>query len=289
MKHRLGLGVAIAVCTAACSFLVDTSDLIVATPAASNDGDSGGGAVDGGGGAEGSATPVTVDEAGAPDAAVDASSPCATAHAFCDDFDDARQEVGKGWTRVQTATGPVDFDDVVARSAPRSLRTAVTPAKGTRNGGLWKSISTPGGKLHVELDVFVEKAAAGAKADHMIPVEIDFYPPPATYEYHGVFLSVRNNQTVIAYFAERPQGQGDTYMVEAPVTFALGTWQHVVFDYDIPARKAVATVGGATFEVDVKETPTPTTSVEVAVGAPYVHEVEGTWTSRVDNVVVDLP
>ena len=268
-----GLAVTSLALVAACSLLVSTGDLARegAAPVldgASNDESS----------ADGSA-PADGDAAQAP------PSPCASAHVFCDDFDDGGLDLASRWNDITADKGTLALSSERAVTAPRALRTRVGTGAGRLDTKLVKKVAVTGGTVRVELDVFLE--GAEGSFEEVDPVSVTFRPGPFGHERSSIYVIHRPSRSGLLYFARPADGGAGTERI-ADLALTRGAWHHLTLTYSRDSSRATLSIDENTVYLDVLPGPS-ITSVEVAVGAPYVANLESTWTIDIDNVVVDNP
>lgn len=259
----------------ACTLLVDLGGLSGGSdPAASGDG--------------GPSPVLPNGEAGAdaPTAADAASgtSPCAAAHAFCDDFDTGDPNLATRWSELKTTAGPLDLDTTLSRSAPRSLRMKLTPTMGNQDSHLGKFVAIRNGTARVEVDIFVPTPVGSYK--EVDPIGVELSPTPTGYDFHGLYLIVRPDGTKLQYFASKKSANVDN---EAPVSMTKDAWHHVVitFSYATMPPKGTISIDG-----DVGSVPMmgPTaTKLDLQLGADYTDTTNLDWSLNFDNAVVDTP
>ncbi|MBX3199111.1 MAG: hypothetical protein KF850_29880 [Labilithrix sp.] len=275
--RRLSVVVSIAL-SGACTLLIDTDDLD-AGPApiapADDAGDTGPSA---------SSTDARTDGGALEDADAGPGSPCAEPHAFCDDFDDGSDDLAARWDSLKTQAGPVSIATDRWVSAPRALRAVVAPHTATLGSALQKVVAIPNGKVNVEVDLHVEHTdGSWVEVD---PVEIILRPGPPGYDHHSLYLILHQTEQLFLYYAPKTDGGYDIRTQSA--SFAMGSWQHLVFTFESSPARATLAIDGVTVPLDTFAGPT-VTSLELGVGAAYTENVTNDWKITLDNVVVDTP
>ena len=281
MLRRLAAALPLcAVCgVTACTLLVDTGGLSNA----------------GAGGApnDGAVPMLPVSEAGADGAASDAaagdapssSSPCATVHAFCDDFDTGTTDLAARWDVLHTTAGPMLLDTTQPKSPPRSLRMHLTPTTGNKDSRLGKNVAVISGTARVELDIFIPTPAG--PWTEVDPIGVQLTPTPTGYDFHGLYLVTRSDSTFLQYFASKKAGNLDN---RAPLsTISKDVWHHVVitFSYATTPPKGTISVDGDVGSVDMV-TPVAT-KLELQLGASYTQDTNLDWSLYFDNATIDTP
>ena len=281
MRRRFAVAVVGTLGTAACASVIGLGDYEVGgDDAGPTDGAA---PVTSGSSSKPTPTPPPVDATVTP--IVDAGPRvCATAHTFCDDFDDSAPLLPR-WSSNEQSAAPLRLDTTIFASGPRALTTTFPPSNNERSA-LWKDIKFTNGKIHVEVDYRMDPGEMAGSQD-IAPVEIDMYPGPTNYiKAHGYYISVRNSQTLLYYFAT--PSSGDAYYKSATFDIPHGAWHHFTFDYEPSTRMGHMQVDGSDTTIEALPGPTPTTGY-LGVGATYLINTKGTWTTHIDNVILDLP
>ena len=163
---------------------------------------------------------------GAPVPNVDAAvSPCASAHAFCDDFDQGA--LGARWDDRNVTGGPLDVDDASFRSPPFAFRARSPAQAAARSVVLYKKLPDPSaGKLRCELDVLLRQRAGGAADVFELRLSAD---PAGTFYY--AYLQATDAGTLVGQELAFPDG-GKTTSLNAVTDVQNGAWHHLRFDTD---------------------------------------------------------
>lgn len=283
MRRRgvLALGVTLAGASG-CSLLVTTSGL-AGDPETTVGGD--GSVTTTGDAASTDGAPADGAVRDAPIAPGDASSPCAAAHLFCDDFDTGDTNLGTRWDSFRQSSGPITLDTSTFLSAPRALRATLTPGNGVRVSELRKAFSPKSSKTRVDFDLLIE-GPTGSFGE-LDPAGLEFYPPPSNLKDHGLAIAMYESQTVLQYHAS-PVGGGMSTAVETPFTLPTSRWVHVTMtaDYSTPQPTGAIALDGTQVAAVTMGGAAPS-SIEVTLGLIYSEAATGTFTSVFDNVVVD--
>lgn len=226
-------------------------------------------------------------EAGS-DAALDSpssSSPCASSHAFCDDFDTGPADVATRWDVLHTTAGPMDLDTTRAKSAPRSLRMHLTPTTGNKDSRLGKDVAITNGTGRVELDMFMPTPTG--PYTEVDPIGVELTPTPAGYDFHGLYLMVRSDGTFLQYFASKKAANLDNRAPLSPIS--KNVWHHVVmtFSYATTPPKGTISIDGDVGSVDMVAP--VATKLQLQLGASYTDTTNLDWSLSFDNVAVDTP
>jgi hypothetical protein len=267
----------------ACSLLVDSGGLAGGAGAGALDGAA---AVDGTGGSD--APPgIASAEGGALDGA-SSSSPCASVHTFCDDFD-MPGDLSTRWPEIEMAAGPLGFDTERSVSAPRSVRVSLHPGAGNPESKLSRNFPLKqGGSARVELDLYLGSAANNYQ--EIDPVGLQLDPPPAGYAFQGVYFSVEPNRTRLEYFADKTTGD-NLYTDTTVPALSRDAWHHLVFTISyasMPPRATLSVDDGPLATVVLNAASSPTT-LKAQFGAVYTAALNVDWPLNFDNVVVDIP
>jgi len=218
-----------------------------------------------------------------------AVSPCLQRHTFCDDFDTGETNLALRWDEIVSGAGPLTLNGDAFVSAPRALVTQVAKGDGDRYSAIRRNVPMASGKAHVEADVLFSNRGSRV-ARYLYAIELQMRPGPPGFEYHALYFLIDTDGAYVEYFGRGlvvDGGQLPDFSTTHLTPYTMGRWAHVTFDYDSSRDKAILTVDGATFTFPTRAV--ASTSLRIAAGAPYARDIEGEWTTRIDNVVVDIP
>jgi|GEM_PF-6159912 len=279
---RRVIGVVAVACLTACSLLVDTGGLHDGAPVPSGDDANppvDGGARDGPLGDDATAdAALDATDGDAPDAPL---SPCALPSLFCDDFDTGPSDPAGRWDSMQSAAGPLSFDTATFRSAPRSLRVAITAGTGGRASELAKRVTGLSGSVVVELDV-LSGGPTGTYGE-VDPIAITLEPPPPSRTKQSLAVIFYSDGLYFENYRENPN-QADNQKIGA----FPSKWAHVRIAVSMATKQAVLTIDDAVVATVLVEG-SALTGIVVGTGAPYTNDVGAPWTFNFDNVRVTKP
>ncbi len=210
------------------------------------------------------------------------TSPCASPHVFCDDFDQGGVDLGSRWDAIETRSGTLALSSERAASPPRALRAVLHPASGRRDTKLTKTVAVDGNTVRVELDLFFDHTA-GAYTE-VDPLQVLVQPAPAGHRSSSLFVFVRSNGARFQYWTDR--ADGGQISLENEIPLGGGAWHHLTLTLTRDPARATLLVDGVSSRIDTVAAPA-TTAVSVSIGGAYVEDLSNTWTIDVDNVVVD--
>jgi hypothetical protein len=241
---------------------------------------------------------------GGPDAlagdAVALTSPCVTAHAFCDDFD-AAGGLGALWDAVQidpTPTAQLALDTTLAQSMPASLLTTMTRATGANKyGALVRRIGGPWTHARFDVDLYIE-APTWQLGDGQVGLIVVLLRSWTTSA-HTMFatsqatsLALWTNDTAQAYhpLVGYEETRGNFMYPPAP-ELPFDRWVHVAIDIQL--------AGTVRFEIDgasvTRSFPPITSQIDpfasLSIGRmdwDTATDTSGGFRVWFDNVVLDL-
>lgn len=214
-----------------------------------------------------------------------ASRPCASAHLFCDDFDEGNDNPSTRWDDITSGAGPIAVIASDSVSAPRSLRVSLTSGSGSRMTTIEKRVATTRADITVGFDF---RVATPSSQDFgaISFATIALVPAPAGETEHGVTLyQYGDSQPQVAYYRDTREGRTDTKSDLDP-NVAFGRWQRVTFEISGGAAPKVSVRVDGSFAGAVEIAPVALTGVDIRLGLDTA-EARTTTTVHYDNVTVD--
>jgi hypothetical protein len=208
------------------------------------------------------------------------TSPCATKHTFCDDFDDGA--VGATWDNIDNGVGGTLSQTTNAVSAPYALEAKVPSGPGHPYAMLQKYFPAAA-HVHFECDLII----VGSQATNMEIDYFDFSFTPSGYV-AGDFNLERNNPGGTVEEISQTTADASSSFHDDNMSEELGSWKHLVVDIDFTKASFTMTVDGQTVDAMSMTPPLSSAQATLSVGATYTGGLTAQWSVITDNVVVDL-
>lgn len=263
---------------AACSLLVDTSQLSGADVAASPDAATtpADGAADTSNATDAPAGDARVGEAGDAGTDVDSSvAPCIpNATRLCDAFDDPAP--GSTWTSKDLDRGTVTFD-AVGLSLPHALHAKIVAGTGNGDANLVETYPTTRTNVRCDFDLKLVDVPTSGELD-VINVTTTL---PSGQSYEVYFAIIENAWAVAEYQSSTSVGGTINRQQNLPATLPKNTWFHVAFAQ--AGATATVTANGVVATLGALAMPAGSDS-SVNVGITYVPASVQSGDVIIDNV-----
>jgi hypothetical protein len=205
-------------------------------------------------------------------------SPCASAHVFCDDFDQEDANFSK-WDTI-FGKSSLSLTSTNAVTQPNALEAAV----GTVTEAALEKQLPSANHTHIEFDLAIQAptATTGTELD---VIALDINSPPTGYSYAEVNLQRYGSSSLLQQYLEVDGAAGPTQ--NATFTEPFTTRRHVALDIDFSGSKYTCSVDG-TNVASITLNPALTQSAMILiVGVSYLSSKQASWNVFIDDVVVD--
>lgn len=216
--------------------------------------------------------------------AADGASPCSVPHTFCDDFE-REGDAAAGWEHVDVSAGSslllgVTQGAVTSRALFVSVPLRPSVDHATLSASLTKHLDRPIKKVHVELDLFVEKPAF--KPSDVGLARLVLFMGGAD-GFAGTVLF--NDESSAAMSVEQLSG-GDRYF--AVPAFPYDERGHVSLDFDLAGSLHFELPGGGGTRTFPAVTLGASPHLDLTVGLTSFDGPIPEHRAYVDNVVLDV-
>jgi len=243
-------------------------------------GSSAGGAGEPDGGAGGPADDAEANDAAAQDA-LEATSPCSTAHLVCEDFD--TRPPWDGWITQIASTSTIDYDPQRFVSPPASLHIAVQPGGATSHPTFLYRELPPARRIVATADVAVSLPSPAPDGEiDVLALELT---PPEGFDRYFVTLVADADGTFLVETDLDPAGGAPSTEIRHVLGNLRAAFTHAGLILDVEKGTLAASFGGQE-EVLIVEKAVSKGS-RLAIGASWANNTKGTFFVNMDNVVVD--
>lgn len=236
-----------------------------------------------------------VDALPAPDAPVDAvgpdagdggATPCSSAHAFCDDFEQGVPNTTVRWSSLQTGAATLNADDTDYQSPTHAARFDL--ASSDAGSAVTRLEKTLGGasafRCSFEMKVAVAPNNSSSFADFFTVIATP--PPGGDLTGWSLLLEYRTDSVGIYLQDTGTSTDGGSDIRAASLGLTTGAWHHVAFTADGVAHRLTIDIDGnpAYANATLYPSAVDATSVVLEMNAFGTSP----WSMLFDDVVCDL-